>query len=155
MLRPKLTKQCLHDLSGAIMESALFCTRSLRQSGRLRWKMGEQYSSTDLITLQWKSTISLQLTLKQKKYKRLFAFLIVSFNSPNQWIAIFARSDWLPWRRTSLDIHCFGTGFCFSFRDSFERWNFSGKWSSCYPTILITSPSGDSCIWYKRSTWDR
>ena len=56
MLRPKLTKQCLHDLSGAIMESALFCTRSLRQSGRLWWKMGEQYSSTDLIPVQWKST---------------------------------------------------------------------------------------------------
>ena len=38
------------------MESALFCTRSLRQSGRLWWKMGEQYSSTDLIPVQWKST---------------------------------------------------------------------------------------------------
>ena len=56
MLRPKLTKQCLHDLLGAIMENALFCTRSLRQSGRLWWKMGEQYSSTDLIPVQWKST---------------------------------------------------------------------------------------------------
>ena len=81
MLRPKLTKQCLHDLSSAIMESALFCTRSLRQSGRLRWKMGEQYSSTDLITLQWKSTISLQLTLKQKNtnaYLRLSDELLLN-----------------------------------------------------------------------------
>ena len=74
VLRPKLTKQCLHDLSGAIMESALFCTRSLRQSGRLWWKMGEQYSSTDLITLQWKSTISLQLTLKQKNTNAYLRF---------------------------------------------------------------------------------
>ena len=38
------------------MENALFSTRSLRQSGRLWWKMGEQYSSTDLIPAQWKST---------------------------------------------------------------------------------------------------
>ena len=29
--------------------------------------MGEQYSSTGLITVQWKSTISLQLKLNQKK----------------------------------------------------------------------------------------
>ena len=49
VLRPKLSKQCLYDLSGAIMEIALFCTRSLRQSGRPWWKMGEQYSSTDFI----------------------------------------------------------------------------------------------------------
>ena len=28
-------------------------------------------------------------------------------------------------------FHLFMTGLCFSFRDSFERWNFSGKWSSC------------------------
>ena len=64
------------------MESALFCTRSLRQSGRLWWKMGEQYSRTGLIAVQWKSTISLKLKLnqKKKKYKRLFAFLIVSFS---------------------------------------------------------------------------
>ena len=67
VLRPKLTKQCLYDLSGAIMESALFCTRSLRQSGRLWWKMGEQYSRTGLIAVQWKSTISLKLKLNQKK----------------------------------------------------------------------------------------
>ena len=56
MLRPKLTKQRLYDLPGAIMENALFSTRSLRQSGRLWWKMGEQYSSTDLIPVQSKST---------------------------------------------------------------------------------------------------
>ena len=49
VLRPKLSKQCLYDLSGAIMEIALFCTRSLRQSGRLWWKLGQQYSSTDFI----------------------------------------------------------------------------------------------------------
>ena len=49
------------------MESALFCTRSLRQSGRLWWKMGEQYSRTGLIVVQWKSTISLKLKLNQKK----------------------------------------------------------------------------------------
>ena len=28
-------------------------------------------------------------------------------------------------------FHLFMTGFCFSFRDSIESWNFSGKWSSC------------------------
>ena len=26
-------------------------------------------------------------------------------------MAIFVRSDWLPYLRISLDIHCFGTGF--------------------------------------------
>ena len=63
------------------MESALFCTRSLRQSGGLWWKMGEQYSRTGLIAVQWESTISLKLKLNQKKkYKPLFAFLIVSFS---------------------------------------------------------------------------
>ena len=74
VLRPKLTKQCLYDLSGAIMESALFCTRSLRQSGRLWLKMDERYSRTGLITVQWKSTISLQLKLNQKM-QTLICFL--------------------------------------------------------------------------------
>ena len=26
-------------------------------------------------------------------------------------MVIFVRSDWLPYLRISLDIHCFGTGF--------------------------------------------
>ena len=67
MLRPKLTKQCLYDLSGAIMESALFCTRSLRQSGRLWWKMGEQYSRTGLIAVHWKSTNIFKAQVEPKK----------------------------------------------------------------------------------------
>ena len=52
------------------MESALFCTRSLRQSGRLWWKMGEQYSSTDLIPVRWKSTniFTAHAEPKKKKY---------------------------------------------------------------------------------------
>ena len=41
---------------------------------------------------------------------------------PNQWIAIFARFDWLLQLGISLDIHCFvngeknGVSFCESFR---------------------------------------
>ena len=31
-------------------------------------------------------------------------------------MAIFVRSDWLPYLRISLDIHCFGTGFKMSSR---------------------------------------
>ena len=52
----------------ALLWRALFFgRRSLKHSGRLWWKMGEQYSSTGLITVQlWKSTISLQFTLNQK-----------------------------------------------------------------------------------------
>ena len=52
------------------MESALFCTRSPRQSGRLWWKMGEQYSSTDLITIQWKSTNIFTAHAETKKIHR-------------------------------------------------------------------------------------
>ena len=35
---------------------------------------------------------------------------------PNQWIAVFARSDWLPYLGISLDIYCFGTGFKMAYR---------------------------------------
>ena len=62
------------------MESAPFCTRSLRQSGRLWWKMDEQYSRTGLITVQWKSTISLQLKLNQKNTNAYLRVLIGSRN---------------------------------------------------------------------------
>ena len=48
------------------MDSALLCTHSLRQSVRLWWKIGEQYSSTGLITVRQKFTISLKLKLNQK-----------------------------------------------------------------------------------------
>ena len=58
---------CLYDLSGAIMESALFCTGSLRQSGRLWWEMGEQYSRTGLIAVHWKSTNIFKAQVEPKK----------------------------------------------------------------------------------------
>ena len=44
---------------------------------------------------------------------------------PNQWIAIFARFDWLPYLGISLAIHCFANGKKngASFRESFRRIN--------------------------------
>ena len=46
---------------------------------------------------------------------------------------IFVRSDWLQSRNSEQGYSLFWKGIqngC-SFRDSFERWNFSGKWISC------------------------
>ena len=64
-----------------LWRALFFCTRSLRQSGRLWWKMGEQYSRTGLIAVHWKSTNIFKAQVEpKKKYKRLFAFLIVSFS---------------------------------------------------------------------------
>ena len=49
---PWLSRDCLYDWEGAIIDMALFWTRSrssLRYLERLWWKVGVQYSNTDLI----------------------------------------------------------------------------------------------------------
>ena len=48
VLRPKMSKQCLYDLSGAIMDSALLCTRSLRLS---RVGYGGKWASNILVRI--------------------------------------------------------------------------------------------------------
>ena len=46
---------------------------------------------------------------------------------PNQWIALFARFDWLPWLGISLAIYCFATGDKMASR--FEAFLEDGIWA--------------------------
>ena len=44
--------------------------------------------------------------VKKCKGLTLIKLIMIQY-LPNQWIAIFARFDWLPQLEISLDIHCF------------------------------------------------
>ena len=54
VVRLKLTKLASYELTGIMMDNALFCTLSMslqRYLGRAWWKTGEQYSRTGLIAV--------------------------------------------------------------------------------------------------------
>ena len=73
---------------------------------------------------------------------------------PNQWIAIFARFDWLPYLGISLDIHCFANGEKMARRFakvSEEEIVTINEAAFFYPSDLVNTKTTENLVSYKES----